>query len=322
LFSSLLLLLNITAVVNKYELKEKISTQNLSVQRSENRTTLKLSSGKDEQFNFHLSSNDDVSRWLEAFAHCPGIKVDETILPSSPLKYDIGKVNLSDVSPLTQAEFSQMPIASRADQMKRANVALSETSLPFQLNHELEMFIPDADDNTQQSHKKRKEYSGYCLRPYPAVRGNYAIDCTKKSAVKMRKGNSTADQDDTEILRVIEAYCSTPSTRQANEKAAVAQQLPPQLIVAEDEKILVEELVGDQVVMQEKSLVDTVYVLRDQIGSMQKDISYLMKVISKEQKARRRLEEALRRGQPVRSTTTSTTQQPLATKNGTLEASD
>ncbi len=62
---------------------------------------------------------------------------------------------------------------------------------PFQLNHELEMFIPEADENTASATKRKKDYSGFCLRPYPAARGKHVYDFGKKTPVKMRKGGKS-----------------------------------------------------------------------------------------------------------------------------------
>lgn len=54
-------------------------------------------------------------------------------------------------------------------------------------------------------------------------------------------------------MKAIEVYCSTSSTTSRNNAAMVVNN-SPQLIVAEDEKIFVEEMVGDTMVLQEKYL--------------------------------------------------------------------
>lgn len=53
------------------------------------------------------------------------------------------------------------------------------------------------------------------------------------------------------------------------------EEMRPQLIMANDEKIFVEELEGNEVVLKEKSLVDTVYELRDQVSVLQKVLHIL-----------------------------------------------
>ncbi|CAD6187275.1 unnamed protein product [Caenorhabditis auriculariae] len=74
---------------------------------------------------------------------------------------------------------------------------------------------------------------------------------------------------------------------------AIVESHAPQLIVAEDERILVEEMVGDEVVFQEKSIVDAVYSIKDQLANLQNEFHRLNKVVEMEQKARRRLEHFL-----------------------------
>uniref|UniRef100_A0A914R4W8 Uncharacterized protein n=1 Tax=Parascaris equorum TaxID=6256 RepID=A0A914R4W8_PAREQ len=62
----------------------------------------------------------------------------------------------------------------------------------FRFDHELEMILPECGDESEEPKRSTarptKMYSGYCLRPYPASRGNYAVDYSKKANVKMRKG--------------------------------------------------------------------------------------------------------------------------------------
>lgn len=97
--------------------------------------------------------------------------------------------------------------------------------------------------------------------------------------------------DDMKILRVIEAYCSSAKTRHTVNSAMLDS---PQVIVAEDEKMIVEETKGNVSVVQEKSLVDTVYALKDQVKDLQNETTQLMRTIEEERRARRRLEALLR----------------------------
>ncbi|MFH4973343.1 hypothetical protein AB6A40_000052 [Gnathostoma spinigerum] len=191
----------------------------------------------------------------------------------------------AELSPLRRPEVSRLPTSIKADNAK--NLPLPPG---IRMDHSLEMILPEGCDERDgiQSKKRTKLYSGYALRPYPVMRNNCAVDYGKKAAIKLRREATITDQEDAFLLRLIEGYCtSAGSSRTEN--------LPPQLIVADDEKLFVEEIVGDEVVVREKSLVDTVYALKDQIIEMQKEIQKMNKTIDKEQKARRRLEEMVRR---------------------------
>ncbi|KAL7079303.1 hypothetical protein ACQ4LE_001801 [Meloidogyne hapla] len=88
-----------------------------------------------------------------------------------------------------------------------------------------------------------------------------------------------------------------------NEMATTTTLTRPQLIVAENEKIFVEEMEGDQLVLKERSLVDTVYTLKDNLAALTKQVAELSKSLEQEQRSRRRLEELVR--QSVTTTQTS-----------------
>lgn len=56
------------------------------------------------------------------------------------------------------------------------------------------MVLPEGADESEGTKgarsKRTKMYSGYCLRPFPAARGNYAVDYSRKTNVKLRKESS------------------------------------------------------------------------------------------------------------------------------------
>lgn len=95
-----------------------------------------------------------------------------------------------------------------------------------------------------------------------------------------------------QLLQVIEAYCySTTRTRHTVNSALLDC---PQVIVAEDEKIIVEDTRGKVPVLEERSLVDTVYALRDQVKELRNETSQLTRALDEERQARHRLEALLR----------------------------
>lgn len=67
---------------------------------------------------------------------------------------------------------------------------------------------------------------------------------------------SQGDQEDAFLLHIVEGYSSTalPLKRAGNgtQSLFVHEYDAPQLIVAENEKMFVEEMIGDQVVVKEK----------------------------------------------------------------------
>lgn len=68
---------------------------------------------------------------------------------------------------------------------------------------------------------------------------------------------SQTDQEDAFLLKIIEGYCSLSHGSRSKKLSASGRAMgdvyqPPQLLVAEDEKIFVEEMIGDEVVVHEK----------------------------------------------------------------------
>ncbi|XP_033117923.1 rho guanine nucleotide exchange factor 6-like isoform X4 [Anneissia japonica] len=104
-------------------------------------------------------------------------------------------------------------------------------------------------------------------------------------------------EEDTQILKVIEAYCFSSG----NSRISVQMDNTPPVFLAEEEKIIVEETRGNETVVQEKgnsfrkSLVDTVYALRDQVKDLVDETKRLKRDLDEERKARRKLEITIRK---------------------------
>lgn len=89
------------------------------------------------------------------------------------------------------------------------------------------------------------------------------------------------EQEDAYLLKIVEGYCNPQPqciSKQNSRMNISSTTLPklstsyerPQVIVAGDEKILIEEQDGDAVVFKEKTLVDTVYDLSGDVNSLRK----------------------------------------------------
>ncbi|XP_071950556.1 rho guanine nucleotide exchange factor 6-like isoform X2 [Antedon mediterranea] len=98
-------------------------------------------------------------------------------------------------------------------------------------------------------------------------------------------------EEDTQILKVIEAYCFSSG----NARISVQMDNTPPVFLVEEEKIIVEETRGNETVLQEKSLVDTVYALRDQVKDLVDETKRLKRDLDEERKARHKLETTIRK---------------------------
>ncbi|XP_035524727.1 rho guanine nucleotide exchange factor 6 isoform X2 [Morone saxatilis] len=165
--------------------------------------------------------------------------------------------------------------------------------------------------------KISKPWSLSCLRPAPPLKPSAALgykEDSSKSPRPMKKflpGNrkkerkpsddevqtrksTAALEEDAQILRVIEAYCTGASLHQTT--TAVRKECVPQVLLPEEEKIIVEEMKSNgQTVIEEKSLVDAVYALKDEVHELKKENKWMKQFLEEEQKSRKELERVVRK---------------------------
>uniref|UniRef100_A0AAY4DF45 Uncharacterized protein n=1 Tax=Denticeps clupeoides TaxID=299321 RepID=A0AAY4DF45_9TELE len=165
--------------------------------------------------------------------------------------------------------------------------------------------------------KTQKPWSLSCLRPAPPLRPSTALgykDDISKSPKSMKKllpkrkperkpsdeefavrKSTAALEEDAQILKVIEAYCTSAKTRQTLNSSS-RKESGPHMLFPEEEKIIVEETRSNgQMVVEERSLVDTVYALRDEVQELKQDNKRMKRALEEEQRARKELEKIVRR---------------------------
>uniref|UniRef100_A0A8C5CVS4 Rac/Cdc42 guanine nucleotide exchange factor 6 n=1 Tax=Gadus morhua TaxID=8049 RepID=A0A8C5CVS4_GADMO len=171
--------------------------------------------------------------------------------------------------------------------------------------------------------KLSKPWSLSCLRPAPPLkpsaalgykeRMSYIMKDSSKSPRPIKKflpGNRKKDrkpseddslirkstaalEEDAQILKVIEAYCTGAGLHQS---ASVRKECGPQVLLPEEEKIIVEEMKSNgQTVIEEKSLVDAVYALKDEVHELKKEHNRMRQFLEDEQKSRKDLERVVRK---------------------------
>ncbi|XP_028992398.1 rho guanine nucleotide exchange factor 7b isoform X2 [Betta splendens] len=161
-----------------------------------------------------------------------------------------------------------------------------------------------------------KPWSLSCLRPAPPLRPSAAL-CFKEDMSKSPKNmkkllpkrkperkpseedftvrkSTAALEEDAQILKVIEAYCTSAKTRQTLNSSSSRKDV--HMLFPEEEKIIVEETRSNgQTVVEERSLVDTVYSLKDEVQELKQDNKRMKRTLEEEQRARKELERIVRR---------------------------
>uniref|UniRef100_A0AAR2IHL5 Rac/Cdc42 guanine nucleotide exchange factor (GEF) 6 n=1 Tax=Pygocentrus nattereri TaxID=42514 RepID=A0AAR2IHL5_PYGNA len=189
--------------------------------------------------------------------------------------------------------------------------------------------------------KITKPWSLSCLRPAPPLKPSAALGYKEdsKSPKPMKKflpkrkterkpsddefllrKSTVALEEDAQILKVIEAYCTGASLHQTTTgtigisrgvgnglgytavmksvcaRAAVRKEGVPQVLLPEEEKIIVEEMKSNgQTIIEEKSLVDAVYALKDEVHELKKENKWMKQCLEEEQKSRKELERVVRK---------------------------
>ncbi|KAJ8390559.1 hypothetical protein AAFF_G00101650 [Aldrovandia affinis] len=182
---------------------------------------------------------------------------------------------------------------------------------------------PIASRGPLEPPKITKPWSLSCLRPAPPLKPSAALgykermsyilkDCSKsprpitKFLQKRKTERKPSDEEfllrkstaaleeDAQILKVIEAYCTGASFHQTT--TAVRKECVPQVLLPEEEKIIVEEMRSNgQTIIEEKSLVDAVYALKDEVHELKKENKRMKQCLEDEQKSRKELERMVRK---------------------------
>ncbi|XP_006881886.1 PREDICTED: rho guanine nucleotide exchange factor 6 [Elephantulus edwardii] len=169
-----------------------------------------------------------------------------------------------------------------------------------------------------------KPWSLSCLRPAPPLRPSaalgykerisYILKESSKSPKTMKKflhkrkterkpseeeyvirKSTAALEEDAQILKVIEAYCTSANFQQGH-NSSTRKDSVPQVLLPEEEKLIIEETRSNgQTITEEKSLVDTVYALKDEVKELKQENKRMKQCLEEELKSRRDLEKLVRR---------------------------
>uniref|UniRef100_A0A915JYI0 Peptidase S9A N-terminal domain-containing protein n=1 Tax=Romanomermis culicivorax TaxID=13658 RepID=A0A915JYI0_ROMCU len=103
------------------------------------------------------------------------------------------------------------------------------------------------------------------------------------------------EPEEADILKVVEAYCTSAAPPTIKGASQRKESESPHLLIAEDEKLLIEDWVEDELVIKEKTLVDTVYSLKDEVNEIKQDFKKMMTLFEEERAARLKTDELLRK---------------------------
>ncbi|XP_075797159.1 rho guanine nucleotide exchange factor 6 isoform X6 [Pelodiscus sinensis] len=132
-----------------------------------------------------------------------------------------------------------------------------------------------------------KPWTLSCLRPAPPLRPSAALGYKEDSSKSPKTMKKFLPKRKTERKPSDEEFVIRKSSR----KDSI-----PQVLLPEEEKIIVEETRSNgQTVTEEKSLVDTVYALKDEVKELKQESKKIKQCLEEEVKSRKDLEKLVRR---------------------------
>ncbi|XP_036157885.1 rho guanine nucleotide exchange factor 7 isoform X7 [Myotis myotis] len=307
LFPNILLMLSASPRMSGFIYQGKLPTTGMTITKledSENhRNAFEISGSMIERILVSCNNQQDLHEWVDHLQK----QTKVTSVSNPPIKPH-------SVPSHTLPTHSITPSSKHADS-KSVPLTPAYHTLPHPSHHG----TPHTTINwgPLEPPKTPKPWSLSCLRPAPPLRPSAAL-CYKedlsKSPKTMKKllpkrkperkpsdeefalrKSTAALEEDAQILKVIEAYCTSAKTRQTLNSSS-RKESAPQVLLPEEEKIIVEETKSNgQTVIEEKSLVDTVYALKDEVQELRQDNKKMKKSLEEEQRARKDLEKLVRK---------------------------
>ncbi|XP_067373395.1 rho guanine nucleotide exchange factor 7a isoform X1 [Channa argus] len=306
LFPHVLLMLSASPRMSGFIFQGKLPLAGMSVTKLEDceahKDAFELSGTMFDRLQVVCTNQQDLQDWVEHLTR--QIKHTTATAPShKPLTVPCHTLPSHPFTPSRHADGRAMTVAPTYHTLPHPS--------SHGPSHSTMMWGPLEPPNTP------KPWSLSCLRPAPPLRPSAAL-CYKEDLSKSPKSvkkllpkrkperkqseeefalrkSTAALEEDAQILKVIEAYCTSAKTRQTlNSRPRRETEL--HVIIPGEEKVLVEDPSRNgQSAMEEKSLVDVVYALRDEVQELKQDYKKMKRSLEEEQRARKHLEKVVRR---------------------------
>ncbi|XP_019750084.1 rho guanine nucleotide exchange factor 7a isoform X1 [Hippocampus comes] len=306
LFPHVLLMLSASPRMSGFIFQGKLPLASMSVSKLEDceahKNAFELSGPMFDRLQVSCTNQQDLQDWVEHLTR--QIKHTAATAPShKPLTVPCHTLPSHPVTPSRHAEGRAMTVAPTYHTLPHPS--------SHGTSHSTMMWGPLEPPNTP------KPWSLSCLRPAPPLRPSAAL-CYKEDLSKSPKSvkkllpkrkperkqseeefalrkSTAALEEDAQILKVIEAYCTSAKTRQTL-NSRPRRETGLHVIIPGEEKVLLDDSSRNgQSAMEEKSLVDVVYALRDEVQELKQDNKKMKRSLEEEQRARKDLEKVVRR---------------------------
>ncbi|XP_004073242.1 rho guanine nucleotide exchange factor 6 isoform X1 [Oryzias latipes] len=284
LFPNLLVMLSASPRMSGFIFQGKLSLAGTTVTRHVEEEAFDITGGMMERITVFCSSAQDLQEWLEHLqpftkGGSPGSTITKSVDVKPPSM--VG-------APTPVSHPGSFSAASRGP------LEPPKTSKPWSLS--CLRPAPPLKPSAALGYKERMSYimkDSKSPRPMKKfLPGNRKKERKPSDDEFQMRKSMAALEEDAQILRVIEAYCTGVSLQ----TATVRKECVPQVLLPEEEKIIVEEMKSNgQTVTEEKSLVDAVYALKDEVHELKKENKWMKQFLEEEQKSRKELERLVRK---------------------------
>ncbi|XP_071164638.1 rho guanine nucleotide exchange factor 7-like isoform X36 [Mytilus edulis] len=259
LFPNMLVMLSMSPRLSGYTYEGQIPLSGLNVSTCDDEenfpSSFEISGNMIEKITVTCGTNTEVKAWLDHLKQ----QANYTSGTTKPQSLQISTSQPS-ISLLTKAKTAMVTHSTWSMSCLRPSPPLRQ--IPY-----------NKEDGIRSPRMGRKP-----VRRKP-VRTHSQDEYDFKS--RWRQYDPRTMEEDSLILRVIEAYCTSAKTRNTVNSS-------------EEEKIIVDDG-GDPTMLQEKSLVDTVYSLKDQVKALETEHKRMKRDLEEETKARKRLETNMKK---------------------------
>ncbi|XP_021513988.2 rho guanine nucleotide exchange factor 6 isoform X1 [Meriones unguiculatus] len=275
LFSDVLILLSASPRMSGFIYQGKISTAGMVVTRLDeiegNDYTFEITGSMIERTVVYCNNNEDFQEWLEQLN-----------------RLTRGPASSSSLSKTSSSSCSAHSSFSSAGQ-SRGLLEPPQILKPWSLS--CLRPAPPLRPSAALGYKERMSYilkeSGKSPKTMKKFLHKRKTDRKTSDEEYVIRKSTAALEEDAQILRVIEAYCTSASFQQGTHKDSV-----PQVLLPDEEKVIAEDTrSGEQTITEEKSLVDTVYALKDEVKELKQENKKMKQCLEEELKSRKDLEK-------------------------------
>ncbi|XP_060078738.1 rho guanine nucleotide exchange factor 7-like isoform X6 [Ylistrum balloti] len=267
LFPSVLVMLSMSPRLSGYQYEGSLPLSGMSIclceEEGENQesNSFEISGNMIEEIIVTCGTKTEATSWVEALKQQVSLSLTSGTTKPQSLQISTSQPSISQ---LTQAKTAKMTHSTWSTSCLRPSPPLRQ-------------HLICKEEAIRSPRMGRKPVRRKPVRTHS--QDEYDYKC------KWRQYDPRTMEEDAVILKVIEAYCTSAKTRHTVNSSLLTS---PHVLIAEEEKIIVDE--GDPSTIQEKTLVDTVYSLRDQVKNLEQEQKKIKRELEEETKARKRLE--------------------------------